>query len=504
MALGWTERRGSVPAAPGAPWEEQFRILFDRSPDPIIVVDPGDHRILRVNRASEVLFDRPGDAFVGKVVFAFCSTRGVEDLRELMARTEEQGASSGLTTLARPDGSALPVGAVATVFPWGRSLALLLTLRDVSERVKASEERARFDATLLRVAAEWTQAFDAIPMGILVVGADGRVRRVNEAARALAGGRPFVELTGADLRELGQGEPWHTAAVASRELSAEKPVFFRQVRDGSTGRVWNVGASPMEREEGHEAWVIVTIQEATEIVALQEALRRSERMAEMGTLVSGVAHEVRNPLFAISASVDTLEAVLEPSRVPADTIGILRDGVNRLVALMQDLLDYGRPSTHERASASLEGVAYEAIRECQALARASGVEVVSRCAGGVPPMEMDRRRLVRVVQNLVQNAIQHSPPQGVVRVEVDWTASETSPWAVCTVRDSGGGFTEEGLRRAFEPLFTRRPGGTGLGLSIAQKVVEEHGGQIRAENDPEGGARMTIRLPCLRPAREER
>jgi len=499
----WTGRHGAVPPASGAPWEEQFRILFDRSADLILVVDPHDHRILRINRAGEALLARPGESLVGRSVFVFCSAGGVEELRDLLARTEAQGASSGLTTLARPDGTGLPVGAAATAFPWGRSLAILLTFRDVSERTKAEEERARFEATLSSVAAEWKQTFDAIPMGIVIVDGRGRVRRLNEAARALTA-LTFAEIAGMALPEMGTGEPWDTAAVAARTVSAEGAAFFRQVSDPSSGRVWNVGASAMARPKGEESWVIVTIQEATEIVTLQEALRHSERMAEIGELVTGVAHEVRNPLFMISASIDTLEAELDAAVVPRATMELMRDGIRRLVALMQDLLDYGRPSTRERTAGSLESVAYEAIRECEALARASGVEVVSRCAGGVPSMKMDHGRLVRAIQNVVQNAIQHSPAQGVVEVTVEQVTVPGRSWAVCAVRDAGPGFADGDVRHVFEPLFSQRPGGTGLGLSIAQRVVEEHGGQIRAENHPSGGGYVTIRFPCLDPGAEGR
>jgi len=491
-----------VPAVPDGPSDQQLHILFDRAPDPIVVVDPLDHRIVRVNQACEVLFDRPRDSFLGQSVFSLCSVRGVEELRDLLAQAAAQGASSGLATIARPDGSGLTVGATSTAIPWSGSLGLLITLRDVSERVKADEERARFEAALRRAADEWKLTFDAIAVGIVVVEADGRVRRLNEAARALAGGRPFAELTGIALTALGGAEPWRTAAAGVRAVTAETPMFFRQVQDDATARVWNVGASPAAPETGDERWVIVTIQEATQIVALQEALRRSARMAEIGTLVSGVAHEVRNPLFAISASIDTLEVVLDGAHASAPTFEILREAVNQLVALMQDLLDYGRPSTRERTSERLDGVVDDAIRECQALARVLNVDVVKDGSGTTPPVEMDRGRLTRGLQNVIQNAIQHSPPQGVVTVAISAAPAE-APWVVCTVRDRGPGLGEEALRRAFEPLFTRRPGGTGLGLSIAQKVVEEHGGRIQAANHEDGGACMTLRLPTAPAAGRE-
>jgi PAS domain S-box-containing protein len=502
VALGWTGRRVGGPAVPDGPSDEQLRVLFDRAPDPIVVVDPGDHRILRVNQACEILFDRPRDSFPGQSVFTICSARGVEELRDLLAQAGAQGASSGLATITRPDGSGLTVGATSTAFPWSGSIAMLVTLRDVSARVKAEEERLRFEAALRRAAAEWRLTFDAIAVGIVVVDADGRVRRLNEAARALAGRGSFAELTGIALAALGDAEPWRTAAAGVRQVTAETPMFFRQVQDDATARVWNVGASPAAPEEGDERWVIVTIQEATQIVALQEALRRSARMAEIGTLVSGVAHEVRNPLFAISASIDTLEVVLEGSHVPTPTIEILRDAVNRLVALMQDLLDYARPSTRERTAERLDAVVEDAIRECQPLARVSAVEVVKQGGPAAPPVQMDRGRLTRVLQNIIQNAIQHSPPQGVVTVDIA-AAPPEAPWVVCTVRDRGPGFSEEALRRAFEPLFTRRPGGTGLGLSIAQNVVEEHGGRIQVGNHDDGGACMTLRLPAARAAGKE-
>jgi len=491
---GWRPLRGRAFSAPQAS-DEQFRILFDRSPDVIVVVDPENLRILKVNRAGEVLVDRPGDTLIDKSLFEICPAEGVEELRELMLRTKAQGAASRLTTLIGRAGASVPVGASATAFPWGGSFAVLLTFRDIRDRVAGDRQRAEFEATLRAAADEWTHTFDALSIAVLLVSSEGIVRRLNKASRDLARRPDPSELTGTTLASLGVGEPWSSAMEAVRKARAGMGAYFRPISDPASGRTWNVGGSALARTGSAGNWVIVTIQETTEVVALEEALRRSERMAEIGTLISRVAHEVRNPLFAISALIDTLAA--EPHAPPGTpaTLELLREAAGRLGSLVQDLLDYARPSVRERTPAALEEVASAAIRECEPLARALDVQVSGRWPEGLPPVAMDRERMVRALQNVVQNAIQHSPTGTVVEVDVDRVSADGRPWLTCGVRDAGPGFAEEDLQRAFEPLFTRRRGGTGLGLSIARNVVEEHGGQIQLHNLPAGGAFVSIRLP---------
>jgi signal transduction histidine kinase len=110
---------------------------------------------------------------------------------------------------------------------------------------------------------------------------------------------------------------------------------------------------------------------------------------------------------------------------------------------------------------------------------------------------MDRWRIVQVVQNLIQNAIQHSPTGSAVVVSGGEERDDGRPTAWCSVRDSGPGFDVADLPRLFEPFFTRRRDGTGLGLSIAQRIVSQHGGVLEAANHPEGGAVVSVRLPLV-------
>jgi len=234
---------------------------------------------------------------------------------------------------------------------------------------------------------------------------------------------------------------------------------------------------------------------AREIVALRQALGCARAMATMGALVAGVAHEVRNPLFSISASLDALERQFGISTAAAPYAAALRSSVQRLNDLMVELLEYGRPHGNPLLPGPLREVIAQAIESCQAQARASRVSVSNTVSHGLPPVPMDRGRLTLVFRNLVENALHHSVPGGSVTVEAARLPEACGPLLDCRVRDCGPGFRDEDLPRVFEPFYTRRRGGTGLGLAIAQRIVHQHGGSIRAFNHRHGGAVVGVRLP---------
>jgi signal transduction histidine kinase len=228
---------------------------------------------------------------------------------------------------------------------------------------------------------------------------------------------------------------------------------------------------------------------------LRESLRRSETMSAMGSLVVGVAHEVRNPLFGISSTLDALEVRLGARDETRAHIEVLHHEVDRLNRLMRDLLNYGQPRGNTRAPDSIAGAIAEAIQACSARARSSRIEIESRAADSGVSVAMDRPGMVQVFQNLLENAIQHSPSGGIITVETRVAYREGRGWVDCAVMDTGPGFQEEDLARVFEPFFTRRRGGTGLGLSIVQRIVEEHEGRICAANRADGGAVVTVSVP---------
>ena len=232
---------------------------------------------------------------------------------------------------------------------------------------------------------------------------------------------------------------------------------------------------------------------------LQASLRRAETLSAMGSLVAGVAHQVRNPLFGITSVVDAMEARLGERQEYRPYTAVLKEQAGRLSKLMHELMEYGRPAPPDRSPGLIAEVIAEAKRVCQPLADNSLVRLVDDVDDRCPPVVMDRPRLARVFENLIDNAIRHSPPAGRVTVSARPAGGDGRAWVECRVEDGGPGFRDEDFGYVFQPFFHRRRGGTGLGLAIVQRIVEDHGGQVTAGNGAGGGAVMTVRLPAQRP-----
>jgi len=270
-------------------------------------------------------------------------------------------------------------------------------------------------------------------------------------------------------------------------------------RDGRT--VWiHDSVTVVGGPEGPGALVGV-MRDITAQKKAAEALRESERMAAMGSLVGSVAHEVRNPLFALSSTLDAFEVRLGTKDEQVESyLRRLREQVERVSTLMEELLDYGRPHTPQLAPGDVRPAVAQAVEWCGQIAEPNGVELRVRLPDTLPEILLDSARLARVFENVVKNAVQHSPKGAVVEIVVSEGPGPEGSEVVVAVHDSGPGFPAEALRLVFEPFFTLRRGGSGLGLSIAWRIVQEHKGEIEAANAPGGGGLVTVRLPACAPS----
>jgi PAS domain S-box-containing protein len=354
---------------------------------------------------------------------------------------------------------------------------------------------------------QFRAAFDAAPFAALLTDAAGKYIYVNRAACEMLG---FTrsQLLGSNFLTTLYPENLEQDIHRFKMLQRGEIAAFRAERRcfHQSGRLsWiEITSAPVRDPSGRVLYYVAHLEDVTarryaeaEKERLQDIVRRAETMSAMGALVGGVAHEVRNPLFAITATLDAMENRLGNRPEYTRYVNVLRSEAARMTELMQRLLAYGKPLTVDQDFYSLADVIRESIRICEITAKPRSVQLIFELA--IPAdltMRMDAQRLTAAFQNVIDNAIHFSPDGGQVTVRVDTVADESAPtFACCTVRDSGPGFHPGDEERVFQPFYTRRTGGTGLGLSIVQKTVHEHGGEISARNHQDGGAVVAITLP---------
>ncbi|MFO0583142.1 MAG: ATP-binding protein [Anaeromyxobacter sp.] len=233
-----------------------------------------------------------------------------------------------------------------------------------------------------------------------------------------------------------------------------------------------------------------------ELEAARESLVRTEKLATVGRLAAGVAHEIGNPLGAIAGYADIARGRVERGQAAEaiDFLDRIRADVRRIDAIVRDLLDFARPAEPALGPVALGAAVEAAVRLARPQPRFREVEVTVAVPPGLPPVLADARRLEGVVLNLLLNAADAMGGRGPLEL----AAAAEGGGVVLDVLDRGTGIAPENLPRIFDPFFTTKaPGaGTGLGLSICLRVVESFGGTLEAANREGGGARLRLRLPA--------
>jgi signal transduction histidine kinase len=225
----------------------------------------------------------------------------------------------------------------------------------------------------------------------------------------------------------------------------------------------------------------------------QAEVRRSERLAALGQLSAGLAHEIRNPLGVISASAEVLSKhVSQENEVAREVAGFIRSEVDRSNALVSHFLDFARPSPLQREMNDLSEVVEHALMQLrETLGEASNGLRVEKVLSDLPRFSFDSTLIESAVYNLLLNGHEAMPSGGSLRVSTGRDGS--TAWI--DVADSGMGIASDQLESIFNPFFTTKPRGVGLGLAMVSRYIDNHGGKITVASQPGEGAAFRIHLP---------
>src|SRR6266496_1797170 len=364
---------------------------------------------------------------------------------------------------------------------------------------------ARFFEMVRRAKDQWETAFDALSEGIAVVDDEGCVRRANRALASLLG-MPLQNVIGTPLAGalLGKSNALHELLAATRRGERPAPLVARSEPLRRALRV-NVARIPGAATE-HS--IVVMVEDVTEQQALETQLVQSEKLAAVGQLVSGVAHELNNPLTSIAGLSEFLLEQKELGKKDRGHLQVIQEQAERAGRIVRNLLTFARKGSAERVPVDLNDVIRRTLSLTAYDLKLKDVSVERELSGALPDVFGDRHGLQQVVLNLVTNAAQAVAENPRERPR-DITVSTWFDGQVhLRVADSGPGIPDEVAQSIFTPFFTtKEPGkGTGLGLSITYSIVESHGGQITLEpRSARGGAAFRVDLPpapadAVRPA----
>jgi signal transduction histidine kinase len=230
-------------------------------------------------------------------------------------------------------------------------------------------------------------------------------------------------------------------------------------------------------------------EQADLILEIEDQLRRADRLTALGELSAGMAHEIRNPLGSIRGTAEILRDAFPPEDRYAEFTKILIDETDRLNHVLENFLQFAHSESGEREDFKPEEVLLNVLQLCQKQAGDNQVSMTWE-KQALPTAVGDANQFKQVFLNLVLNAIQAMPTGGKLCI----TGMVKNDQILLFFEDTGPGIPEEHLERIFNPFFTTKTEGTGLGLSITHRIVQNHGGQIRVQNTPEGGAEFVLIL----------
>lgn len=342
----------------------------------------------------------------------------------------------------------------------------------------------------------------SIEDGVIVLDPENTVLTFNQGAEGLLGisegyalGKPLSSiLKDKEIAELAQ------KAYETGKSFSDNDLGLRR-KDGRSLSV-SVTVSPLLDDEGVVHGTVIVIRDMSRIKALEDDLRRSDRLGTLGTLAAGLAHEIKNPLGGIKGAAQLLHEEIEKEPRLTEYTSIIIKEAERVNRLIGELLDFTRPRSLSLNPMNIHKTLDDNLLLMSEVINSKGIKVYKEFDPSLPMIKGDMERLSQVFLNLIKNAVEAIDRDGRLmvstRIVTDYQMVENEEKKgviVVEVTDSGKGMEEETLDRLFTPFFSTKEKGTGLGLAISHRIIQEHKGKIKVKSKAGEGTTVSVTLP---------
>lgn len=345
-------------------------------------------------------------------------------------------------------------------------------------------------SSLSRIKAFSDSLVENMPIGLAAFDGSGILTALNQTAENILN-RRAAEAIGKTAEEVLPG----SLREIFLDLTLKRKIIEREIEctvaeDRSIPL--EVIATTLEENDGAFLGYVILFHDQTEVRRLQQEVSRSRRLASLGSLAAGVAHEIRNPLSSLKGFATYFRERYRDNPADKETAEVMIAEVDRLNRVIGQLLEFARPVTMTLVPMSLQVVIRHALKMVERQAREKGIGIETELPPEIGEIPLDADRFSQVLMNLFLNAFAAMEGGGTLRVSL---ARQDDRTIRISVSDTGTGIPKEDLSRVFDPYFTTKPSGTGLGLPIVQKIVEAHGGEVTLTSEPGQGTTATVLLP---------
>jgi two-component system sensor histidine kinase HydH len=348
-------------------------------------------------------------------------------------------------------------------------------------------------ASLSRIKAFSDNLVENMPIGLLGLDTHQRIATFNQVAESVLH-LPSGKVLGQDAKRCLPTELWQQLDCPEIQDGVIEKEIEGTLADGMKVPL-EIGASLLKDEHGNHLGYVVLFKDLTEVRALRSEIARSQRLASVGRLAAGVAHEIRNPLSSIKGFATYFRQRYQEIPEDQHTANIMIQEVDRLNRVVGQLLEFARPVKVSPKTTSLTSLVDDSIKLIERQAQEHNIKIKTSRIAEVDHVHVDPDRINQILLNLYLNAIDSMKTGGVLTVSI---CKNTEKGGIeIQVADTGGGIDKEDLLKIFDPYFTTKSTGTGLGLAIAHNIIEAMGGEISVDSKLGQGTNFSIFLPYL-------